>query len=83
MFDEEGGDFRIINFKGDYAYIERDSQYEESPGDIYRLNLKTCRLEWVNNSYYNSVWDICQEHLVFSLYNADDDETTTNFEEIF
>ena len=81
MFEDEGGDFRIRNFRGDYAYIERDSQYDEDTGDIYSLNLKTGKLEWITGSYYNSTWDICNQYIVFSSYDEDVGEEVVNFEE--
>ena len=82
MFEEEGGEFRIENFRGDYAYVERDSQYDEDMGDIYRLNLKTGQLEWVTESYYDSNWDICQNYIVFTTYNDSDDGTEIKFKNV-
>ena len=79
MFDEEGGDFRIINFKGDYAYIERDSQYEETAGDIYKLNLKTDELKWAKESHYNMAWNICNNSFVFCTYDGDNEGTGLTF----
>ena len=81
MFEDEGGNFRIRNFKGNYAYIERDSQYDVDTGDIYSLNLKTGKLEWITGSYYNSTWDICNQYIVFSSYDEDMGEEVINFEE--
>lgn len=81
MFEDEGGDFRIRNFRGDYAYIERDSQYDGDTGDIYSLNLKTGKLEWITGSYYNSTWDICNNYIVFSSYDETVGEEVVNFEE--
>ena len=82
MFEEEGGEFRIENFRGDYAYVERDSQYDEDMGDIYRLNLKTGQLEWVTESYYDSNWDICQNYIVFTTYSDSDDGTEIKFKNV-
>lgn len=79
MFDEEGGDFRIINFKGDYAYIERDSQYEETAGDIYKLNLKTDELKWAKEGHYNMAWNICNNSFVFCTYDGDNEGTGLTF----
>lgn len=81
MFEDEGGDFRIRNFRGNYAYIERDSQYDGDTADIYSLDLKTGKLEWITGSYYNSTWDICNNYIVFSNYDEAVGGEVVNFEE--
>lgn len=80
-FEDEGGGFRIRNFRGDYAYIERDSQYEGGAESIYRLNLKTGKIEWITENAHNATWDICNSYIVFSNYDEEKEEEVVNFEE--
>ena len=81
MFEEEDGDYWISNFKGDYAYIDLRDE-EDNEDNIYRFNLKTEKLEWLTVSYDDSSWDICNNHLVFSSYDEENEETEVYFKEV-
>lgn len=83
MFGSKGAWFGITNFKGEYAYVQRDR-------DIYELNLKTGKLKWLTENYdnyvrniYNRAWDICKDRLVFSVYYGDDYKTGIWFKKKF